>query len=89
MSTRVSACIENAHHSEQCRQLGHFREAPASFPYLLFSPMLERQRSSPTKLVDESMVNIAPTNLIIYVLSVSVLFETVACYGRVCAGKQI
>lgn len=44
---------------------------------------------SPAILVDCSMVNNAPTNLILYVSSDSILFEIVARYCRTCAGKKI
>lgn len=44
---------------------------------------------SPVKLVDYSMVNIAPTNLVIYVSSVFCLvFETLAFHCPVRAGEK-
>lgn len=43
---------------------------------------------SPAKLVDGSMVNIAPTNLLIYISYVFILFETVAVHCAVSTGKK-
>lgn len=49
----------------------------------------QSEQCPPAKLVDCGIVSIAPTNLISYVLSASMLFETIACYCLVCAGKKI
>lgn len=83
-STRVSACAESARQSELAASSAGlfaacFRSAPASFPWLSLSWT--------PKLVDWSMVNTAPTNLVIYVSSVVILLEAVALRRPVSAGK--
>lgn len=66
-----------------------FPESPCVICVLIAIPDAEETIGKcPAKLVDGSMVNIAPTNLIIYISSVSILFETVARLCSVCIGKQ-